>query len=352
MRLSSREKEILRTSVQNFLGQQPDASKSTIVNHFLRQGYPRSTIYATIDRVASGLPCQDLPRSGRPRVLSKRQETFLKKAAENKVGVSIRKLSRKYPVHFSTIHRYLKRLNLNYYRRQKVPKYTAKQAEDVRSTVRRLLRRHFKPGVSIIIDDEKYFGFGCDEIPGNAGFYTEDKAATSTDVKFKGQEKYPTKILVWIAVSDRGISEPLFRKSKSSAINQKVYLAECLQARLLPFINRFHADGNYCFWPDKASSHYANAVLDWLFEENINFVPKDDNPTNLPQARPIENLWGVLAQRVYEGGWTAKSERALRMRIKKKLRELGKEPVQAMFQHVRTKLRTVADKGPLATSVL
>ena len=26
-------------------------------------------------------------------------------------------------------------------------------------------------------------------------------------------------------------------------------------------------------------------------------------PPNVPQARPIENLWGILAQIVYEGGW-------------------------------------------------
>ena len=43
-------------------------------------------------------------------------------------------------------------------------------------------------------------------------------------------------------------------------------------------------------------------------EENINYVDKSLNPPNVPQARPIENFWGDLAQKVYNGGWYAKSE--------------------------------------------
>ena len=66
------------------------------------------------------------------------------------------------------------------------------------------------PGISIIIDDEKYFEYGCDEIPGNAGYYTADNSTVPADVKYKAEEKYPPKILVWIAISDRSISEPLF----------------------------------------------------------------------------------------------------------------------------------------------
>ncbi|CAF5166545.1 unnamed protein product, partial [Rotaria magnacalcarata] len=39
----------------------------------------------------------------------------------------------------------------------------------------------------------------------------------------------------------------------------------------------------------------------WLHEQNIKFVPKQDNPPNVPQARPIEDFWSILAGKVYEG---------------------------------------------------
>ena len=42
-------------------------------------------------------------------------------------------------------------------------------------------------------------------------------------------------------------------------------------------------------------------------------------PPNVPQARPIENFWGDLAQKVYDDGWEVKKECQLMLRIKKNL---------------------------------
>ena len=46
---------------------------------------------------------------------------------------------------------------------------------------------------------------------------------------------------MWIAVSDRGMSEPLFRTSKAVAINTSIYVNECLEKRLL-FIHNYRGD--------------------------------------------------------------------------------------------------------------
>jgi hypothetical protein len=35
----------------------------------------------------------------------------------------------------------------------------------------------------------------------------------------------------------------------------------------------------------------------------IAFVEKFENPPNAPQIRPIENYWGILKMKVYEGSW-------------------------------------------------
>lgn len=47
------------------------------------------------------------------------------------------------------------------------------------------------------------------------------------------------------------------------------------------------------------------------------FVPKYANPPNVPKARPIEDFWGLLCQKVYEHGWEAKSTEELKKKIKK-----------------------------------
>lgn len=40
-----------------------------------------------------------------------------------------------------------------------------------------------------------------------------------------------------------------------------VYLKECTQRRLIPFIERNHLQGKFIFWPDLARAHYTPQVL-------------------------------------------------------------------------------------------
>ena len=51
-------------------------------------------------------------------------------------------------------------------------------------------------------------------------------------------------------------------------------------------------------------------------------------PSNVPEARSIENLWGILAQKVYEGGWQARKQQELISRIQSQLKFFTKPDVQ------------------------
>ncbi|XP_065660388.1 uncharacterized protein LOC136084201 [Hydra vulgaris] len=139
-----------------------------------------------------------------------------------------------------------------------------------------------------------------DNMPGNSGYYTNNKKTCPESVRFIGKEKFPKNLLMWIAISDRGMSEPLFRTSKAVAINSSIYINECLEKRLLPFIHKYDGDFNYLFWPDLASSHYSKDSLNWI-DQYVYYVDKESNPPNVTQARPIEIFSEHLAQKVYEG---------------------------------------------------
>ena len=56
-------------------------------------------------------------------------------------------------------------------------------------------------------------------------------------------------------------------------------------------------------WLDLAKAHYSNIVQQCLTEKNLPFVSRVDNPSNVPQARPIET---VLERKIYENYWQAK----------------------------------------------
>ncbi len=61
-------------------------------------------------------------------------------------------------------------------------------------------------------------------------------------------------------------------------------------------------------------------------------MPKDINQSNVPKARPIENFWGCLTQKLYEGGWEAETERQLIGRIKSKMKEFDKNFVESLLE--------------------
>ena len=147
--------------------------------------------------------------------------------------MSQRKLGNKFNKHHMTIGRQIKKLGIEDYAREKTPKYTEEQAVKAKKRSRKLVNLLYQSNGEIIMDNEKYFCLNGDNMPGSARYYTDDKSS-------------------WLSISNRGMSIPYFGPYKSVAINTEIYINECLQPRLLPFIHKHHGDFNYLFLPDLA----------------------------------------------------------------------------------------------------
>lgn len=334
----------LRKSVANMFG---GLSSSEILEMFKDKPISRRTIFRVLKDCRDGKEPENKKQCGGPSKLGARTVISLLSSAKNKVGQSTRKLGRKFGVSKDTVHRILKKNNVIYRKRRRAPKYTQQQLEKIPKCCRALRDKHFANGKSIILDDESYFTFSHHELSGNDGFYTDNIEATADDVKYAGKSKFEPKVLVWAAISSKGVSEPLIRSNKSEAINADIYIGQCLP-KLKQFIEKHHGRDEIMFWPDLASCHYAKKTLNWLTEQNIPFVPKKDNPPNVPQARPIENFWAVLKRMVYVGGWEARNEQHLIGRIKRKLKEIDPSVRQNLIRNIRSTLRKIEDHGPLS----
>ena len=97
-----------------------------------------------------------------------------------------------------------------------------------------------------------------------------------------------------------------------------------------------------------AGAHYSKETIAWI-DENLYFVDKGSSPPNVPQARPIENFLGCLAQKVYEGGGQAANQNELICRIQSQLKKFDLNFLQNLMGSVKTKLRSIADRGVLAS---
>lgn len=334
--------------VVNFYKVHSDKGVAYTVKHFNRQGIARSSLYKIIKTFQERNTTKRKVGSGRKAVkLTPAKRKRLVKAATDKKGVSQTKLAQKFGVDKSYVQKVLQKEGCKSYKRKKAPDCTEEKEMKQKRCCRKLIRTVLTPSssVKVVMDDESYFTFGHSQIPGNDRFYTKNKEETPSDVKYFEKKKFEPKLLVWLAISEDGHSEPFFVPSKGN-INGNIYRKECIERRLIPFLQQHHADGDYIFWPDLASSHYAKDTVALLEEENIHFVPKKDNPPNVPQLRPIENFWGILKSQVYNGGWEAKTMNQLKLRIKKCLRELDWNVVQSMMSSIKTKLRKAADTSP------
>ncbi len=111
------------------------------------------------------------------------------------------------------------------------------------------------------------------------------------------------------------------------------------------FIRKNYPNNDYIFWPDLTSAHYSNSTQNLYRKLNINFVPKEDNPPDVSQLRPIEDFWYVLKCKVYDNNWEAKSAKHLQNRIALKLKEFDLEFVQSLLKKVMTNIRKASRIG-------
>ena len=82
---------------------------------------------------------------------------------------------------------------------------------------------------------------------------------------------------------------------------------------------------------------------------NLPFVYNRINPQNVAQAGLIENLWGILAQKINEGGWRATTQQELISRMQSQLKNFDSNFLQSLMGVVKTKLRAIVDRGVLAS---
>lgn len=140
------------------------------------------------------------------------------------------------------------------------------------------------------MDDETYVLGDFSQLPGQDYYVADARGNVEDKYKTKKLTKFPKKFLVWQAICSCGKRSQSFVTSGS--INSEIYIKECLQKRLLPFLKQ-HNVSTY-FWPDLASCHYSKTALEWYSKNNIVFVPREANPPNCPELRPVERYWALV----------------------------------------------------------
>lgn len=228
--------------------------------------------------------------SGRPRKLKTHDLTRLKRTASTG-DFSARELRIELSIDASTrtVQRELQRCeHLAYVKARKSPRLTNAHRKKRVEWVERQLRER-TDWARVIFSDEKKFNL---DGPDGTRYYWHDLRKEKKVVW--SRHSGGGSVMVWGGMSSLGKSRLAVLRGNQDAYDYQ----QTLSSFLLPFADDTHG-GDFVFQHDNASIHRARTTTAFLRERG---VPTIDWPALSPDLNPIENVWGVMARRVYRCG--------------------------------------------------
>lgn len=307
--------------------------------------FPKSTVCLVIKRYKDTLSVNRAQRiykkSGtRDKELRRKVLRYVK----SNPGVSIRDLAKKYNSNFSTVRNILSREGYKSFCASKHPNRSLKQNLVAKKRARLLYERVLtKFDGCILMDDETYVKMDYKQIPGRKFYLATGRGDVPSRYKFVFADKFARKLMIWQGICSCGLKTKVFITSHT--MTSKVYIKECLEKRILPFIRQHKT--NVMFWPDLASCHYSKEVLGWYAANKINFVAKEINPPNCPEFRPIEKFWAIVKQKLRGCGKEVTNAQQMRLKWNKFAGTVSPATVQIMMASITSTVRQFIRNGEM-----
>lgn len=185
----------------------------------------------------------------------------------------------------------------------------------------------------VIFSDEKKFNL---DGPDCCAYYWHD-LRKSPQVKLS-RNFGGGSLMVWAAFSRKG-KTPI--ATISTRMNSESYV-ELLDSVLIPFTEDI-MDNNFIFQQDNAAIHVSKKSMAWFSDRNIQVM---NWPARSPDLNPIENLWGILARRVYSGGRQFGTVRELQTCVRDEWRKIPSEMLENLIDSMPKRIyETILKNG-------
>ena len=137
----------------------------------------------------------------------------------------LRELASKHEVSLAYVNKTLQENNVKAFKKEIVPHATDAQKDAQRMRVKKLYKHLLEcdGGSSpIVMDDEAYFTLAHHCIPRNQYYYATERGDAPDHVRQSSVKKLEMRLLVWIAISQKSISQPVFWPS-GEAVKKVTY---------------------------------------------------------------------------------------------------------------------------------
>lgn len=266
--------------------------------------YAQTTVNSVLNRYIETLSTERKRRSdSRKGFQDPNLARKLERYANQNPSCSVRKLAMKFQISKSWVQKVFHRNKLKAYRTQKAANRNDQQAAKAKSRARKLYEKYLAgQDRCVVMDAETYCVADFKQLPGRSFYRAVRRFDVKSKFKYQRLTKFPRKHMVWQSICSCGQKSEIF--ISKGTLNKDIYIKECLQKRLLPFLKSHRVSP--LFWPGLASVHYAKDTQEWYKANKVIFVPIEANPPNVPQLRPIETFWALVKQKLKEKGREAK----------------------------------------------
>lgn len=188
----------------------------------------------------------------------------------------------------------------------------------------------------IIFSDEKKFN-----LDGPDGFRNYWHDLRKEPIIFSKRHSGTGTVMIWGAFSSKGKSELAFISPNSTALHYQ----RMLTTTLLPCWNRIGGPGT-TLMEDNAPIHKARSTKAWFQGQNI---PVLAWAPYSPDLNPIENVWGLLARKVYANGRQFQTPDDLKRQIQISWNEIGQQYLDTLLDSMPRRIAAVLEARGGAT---